>query len=118
MLFLYILILSIILGFMYIRYCPVGNVKCTKTVNHPIDSIEIVDVRDYNQSYRDPIPGAINIPFAYMKRRYTDISGNDIHVIASDYLEKNMSIRFLRKRGYKIIGYTLTDCECKEKTVF
>ncbi|KAB2334811.1 hypothetical protein F7731_13700 [Cytobacillus depressus] len=113
MIFLFTVILCIILAAMYIRYFPAGNVKCAKTLSHPIDSIVIVDVRDYNQSYNDPIQGAINIPFAYMKRRYSDISHKNIHIIASDYLEKNMSIRFLRKRGFKIIGYTLTDCKCQ-----
>lgn len=72
-----------------------------------------MDVRDYNQSYRDPVPGAINIPYAYMKRSYSDISRKNIHVVASDYLERNMSIRFLRKRGFKIVGYSLTGCDCK-----
>ncbi|MEH7344209.1 hypothetical protein V7122_10075 [Bacillus sp. JJ1532] len=114
MVILFILSFSIIIGALYIRYCPVGNVKCTESLSHPADSIEIVDVRDYNQSYKDPVSGAINIPYAYMKRHYSDISSKTIHVIASDYLERNMSIRFLRKRGYTIAGYTLTDCPCKD----
>lgn len=113
MLLFLILILGTILVFFYIRYYPAGNVKCTKTIHSSADSIEIVDVRDYNQSYKDPIPGATNIPFAYMKRRYRDITNSNIHLVASDYLEKNLSIRFLQKRGFHVTGYTLTDCDCK-----
>lgn len=112
MIMLFFIIICILLASLYIRYCPVGNVKCTNTLNHNIDIIEIVDVRDYNQSYKDPVSGSINIPYAYMKRRYSDISRQNVHVVASDYLERNMSIRFLRKKGFNIVGYSLTGCDC------
>jgi rhodanese-related sulfurtransferase len=95
---------------MYNRYIPVKGVQCSRTLNVEESSIKIVDVRNYNQSYKDTIVEAINIPVAYLKRNYHEISSMKIHVVASNHLEKNISIRFLKKRGFKVTGYTLTDC--------
>ncbi|MFZ3589751.1 hypothetical protein ACOI1C_10825 [Bacillus sp. DJP31] len=64
-------------------------------------SIEIVDVRDYNRSYKQPIHGSTNIPIAYLPRFFQEVSNKKIHVVASNHLDKNVSIRFFRKKGYK-----------------
>ncbi|MDA1477631.1 rhodanese-like domain-containing protein [Bacillus changyiensis] len=104
-----IVIQILILEFIYNRYIPVRGVQCFNTLN--ADAI-IVDVRDYHQSYKDPLRTAINIPIAYLKRNYHEISSSKVYVVASDHLEKNMSIRFLRKKGFEVLGYTLTDCRC------
>ena len=108
------ILLAISFGILYIRYIPVRGVRCLHTSNLIVDSIQIVDVRDYNQSYKDPTPEAINIPVAYMKRNYHEIPRLNIHVIASDHLEKNISIRYLRKKGFAVTGYTVNDCNCKQ----
>ncbi|WP_057773523.1 rhodanese-like domain-containing protein [Cytobacillus dafuensis] len=115
MLYFIIMLLAIITGTFFLRYFPVGNVKCKDLYNINKDSLTILDVRDYNLSYNDPIQGAKNIPVAYLKRNYAEIPSLSVHIIAADHLEKNISIRFLRKRGFKITGYTLTGCKCKEK---
>ncbi|NPC93752.1 hypothetical protein HOO54_16295 [Bacillus sp. WMMC1349] len=107
-----IVIQILIFEFIYNRYIPVRGVQCIKTLN--ADAI-IVDVRDYNQSYKDPFRTAINIPIAYLKRNYHEISSSKVYVVASDNLEKNMSIRFLRKKGFEVLGYTLTDCNPDKK---
>jgi hypothetical protein len=107
--------LTLVLVSLYIRYFPVWGVHCLHRKNLNGCSITIVDVRDYNQSYHDPVNNAINIPIAYMKRYYNEISGGKIHIVASDHLEKNISIRFLRRKGYNVVGYTLTNCKCKQK---
>ncbi len=105
------LLLLIIIYIMYRRYFPVLGVKCRTTTPNE-HSIEVVDVRDYNQSYKSPIEGSVNIPIAYLPRYFHEISNKEIHVVASNDLDKNMSIRFFRKKGYNVMGYTLTDCKC------
>ncbi|WP_108669112.1 hypothetical protein [Peribacillus acanthi] len=112
MLYIMIPLLVFTVGFLYKRYVPVRGVPCS--VLPDLESTKIVDVRDYNLSYNDPIIRAINIPVAYMKRHFKEIPNVNIHVVASDHLEKNMSIRFFRKKGFTVIGYTLTDCKCNQ----
>ncbi|MCM3667519.1 hypothetical protein M3181_00720 [Mesobacillus maritimus] len=107
-----ILLLIMILGIIYVRYIPVKGVKCTSVSDSNNDSVQLVDIREYNQSYKHPIPNAVNIPIAYLKRHIQEITGCQLHVIASDSLEKNIGIRLLRKKGYNVVGYTLIDNHC------
>ncbi|MDQ0230716.1 hypothetical protein [Metabacillus malikii] len=107
------LLIIVISSFIYSRYFPVWGVDCLKSLNVDGESIDIVDVRDYHQSTNKPIRKAVNIPIAYMKRHYQDIKRPTVHVVASNTIEKNMSVRFLRKKGFKVASYTLTDCDCK-----
>ena len=116
MVLLIIILLSIITVFLYMRYVPVRGVQCMNSLNPDDESIKIVDVRDYNQSYKNPIRKSVNIPVAYMKRNYQEISNPIIHIIASNQLEKNISIRFLRRKGFKINGYSFTSCKCDHQT--
>jgi len=114
---MYILIMIAVIALLaglYIRYIPVRGVRCTTLCNNDDRSIQIVDVRDYNLSYKDPIPTAITMPVAYLKRNYHEIPKMKIHIVAADQLEKNISIRFLRKRGYDVIGYAVTECNCNK----
>lgn len=81
------------------------------------EDVILIDLRDYNISTKNPISEAINIPIAYLKRYYRDIHAKKVHVIASDQLEKNMGIRFLRKKGFKISSYSLTNCNCNDRNI-
>lgn len=109
MLIITLLMISIIAFVFYKRYYPVRGVECG-TISPTEQSIEIVDVRDYNQSYKNPIEGSINIPMAYLNRYFNEISKKKIHIVAANQLDKNMSIRFFRQKGFNVISYTLTDC--------
>ncbi|MCQ6274267.1 hypothetical protein JMM81_04660 [Bacillus sp. V3B] len=109
------ILLSIIFVFIYRRYVPVLGVPCIRSLNKDGDLIKVVDVRDYNLSYKDPIQGSINIPVAYLKRNFHEVSNSKIIVVASNRLEKNISIRFLKNKGCKVMGYTLTDCICTQE---
>ncbi|WP_231735338.1 rhodanese-like domain-containing protein [Gracilibacillus massiliensis] len=75
----------------------------------------ILDIRDYQKAAKDKVDGAIVIPVPYLRRYYSEISSQSIYVIASNHLEKNLAIRFLKNKGFDVIGYTLTDCQCKKK---
>jgi hypothetical protein len=94
------------------RYFPVFSVAYI-----PREEIEtkstIIDLRDYNQSSKFSIPGAINIPVAYLNRFSTDIPNRKLYIIASNNLEKNVGIRLLRKKGFQVIGYTLASHHSK-----
>jgi len=102
-----ILLIGLIIGFVYVRYVPVTGVQSTIVTDLNTQSIKVVDIREYNQSYRQPIPKSVNIPIAYLKRNYQEIGSEKVHVIASDQLEKNMGIRLLRKKGFKVMSYTI-----------
>ncbi|GIN60951.1 hypothetical protein J27TS8_09440 [Robertmurraya siralis] len=109
---IFILIVCIVLVLNLYRYLPVWGVRCLQMLEIDENSTTIVDVRDYNQSYKDVTQAAINIPVAYLNRYFHEIPGKQIHVVAATSLEKNISIRFLRKKGYAVKSYTLTDCQC------
>ncbi len=102
-----ILTLLILAVIYYKRYTPVVGVQSADVNSLDKESVKVVDVRDYNESYKDPVVEAVNMPIAYMKRNYHEIAGKNIHVVAADELEKNMSIRFFRKRGIHVTSYTL-----------
>ncbi|MDZ5471265.1 hypothetical protein SM124_05850 [Bacillus sp. 31A1R] len=110
------ILVSIVVWLLYKRYVPVRGVPCIQSFNH--DIITIVDVRDYNESSNSNIPGAINIPVAYLDRYYNEINNKKIYIVAADHLEKNVSIRSLRKRGFSVMGYTLTECTCSDKKYY
>ncbi|MDQ0270442.1 hypothetical protein [Cytobacillus purgationiresistens] len=96
---LLLLIAVIIAVYLNLRNRPIKGVEAADSFDqHPAD-VKILDVRDYNQSYQSPILDSINIPVAYLNRYYH----------ASSQIEENMSIRFLRKKGFSVIGYPLTN---------
>jgi rhodanese-related sulfurtransferase len=76
-----------------------------------IKNINVIDVRDYNDSYKEPISGAVNIPIAYLNRYYSEIPNVDLYIVASDKIEKNMGVRILRKKGFQIIGCAIKNNE-------
>jgi rhodanese-related sulfurtransferase len=100
-------IIIVISLFIFRRYLPVIGLNDRKWTDLDINNIKVIDVRDYNDSYKNPIPGAINIPIAYLNRYYNEIPDSDLHVIACDSIGKNVGVRFLRKKGFNVIGYTI-----------
>jgi hypothetical protein len=102
-------IIVILLINIFKRYFPVSGVNCIHWTRHDSDTVDVIDLRDYNESYRDPIREAMNLPIAYLNRHYKEIPKGTLHVIASNRLEKNIGIRFFRKKGFQVVGYTLID---------
>lgn len=95
------------------RYIPVRGVKCKDESTIP-ETVIHLDVRDYNVAAKDSIPNTVNIPVVYLNRYFQEIESKKVFVYAEDNLEKNVSIRFLRKKGFDVVGYKLTNCKCKE----
>ncbi|MEH7495504.1 hypothetical protein [Neobacillus niacini] len=101
-----ILVLIVVAIIVYKRYFPVWGVKYYPISQLDQSQIEILDVRDYNESYKSPIVGSINIPIAYFKRNISEIPNRDLHLVVSSLLEKNVGIRTLKKKGYRVVGYS------------
>jgi hypothetical protein len=116
-----ILTLLVILVILYKRYFPVLGVKCSQLEELDLTKLEILDVRDYNESYKNPIEGALNIPIAYLKRHISEIPHRELHLVVSSLLEKNVGIRALKHKGYQIVGYSfvsqnnLNECHLEVK---
>jgi hypothetical protein len=106
-LFLSIIVLSCIL--LYNRYFPVRGIACSSMPDQPADGIMVLDLRAYNESYKNPVPGARNIPVAYLHRYYKEIQHNNIHIIASDKVQRNFGIRILKQKGFQVKGCTIAN---------
>ncbi len=94
---------------LYRRYFPVVDVCRISLDDLEKEKIKIIDVRDFNEAYKDPIKGAINIPIAYLKRNLHEIPDARLHVVGSSIVEKNIGIRLLRQNGFQVKGYTIFD---------
>jgi len=106
-----IVILSFIIisYFIFKRNIQIMRIPQVNKKDIELSVLNVVDIRDYNVSYKSPILGAINIPVSYINRHYTDISKSDLIVVASNRLEKNVGVRLLRQKGFNIVGYILFD---------
>jgi hypothetical protein len=102
----------------YKRYYPVKGIPCIDPMKQPQNGeITFLDIRDYNEVNKTDDYMTLHIPYAYLKRFYKDIPKNDIHLIAQDPLELNLGIRFLERKGFKVISYSLSNCPCDQKGV-
>ncbi|UOQ46754.1 hypothetical protein MUN88_11645 [Gracilibacillus caseinilyticus] len=99
----------------YTRYVPISGVPCVEPKKQQNDQTITIDIRDYQEADNDKFADALVIPIAYLKRYYHEIPSRSIYIVASSHLEKNLAIRFLKNKGFHIVGYTLTTCKCKDK---
>jgi rhodanese-related sulfurtransferase len=112
---IYLILASIvILIILYKRYFPVPGVKCYQLEELDLTKLKILDFRDYNVSYKNPIDGALNIPLGYLKRNMKEIPDRDLHLVVSSLLEKNVGARVLKQKGYRVVGYSFVSHQLKE----
>lgn len=104
----------VILIILYKRYFPVLGVKCYPLGELDLKKMKILDIREYNESYKNPIEGSLNIPLGYLKRNIHEIPHKDLHLVVTSILEKNVGIRVLRQKGYRVVGYSLVSNELKK----
>ncbi|WP_264803749.1 hypothetical protein [Cytobacillus sp. NCCP-133] len=78
----------------------------------PNEGTILLNVRDYNDSCHCEIPSAIKLPIPYINRHIKEIPHSQIHLVASSPLEKNVGIRMLRKKGFKVVGFSMPECQC------
>ncbi|MEK5441027.1 MULTISPECIES: hypothetical protein [Bacillaceae] len=108
---LFLLLILFILWELYKRYFPVAGIHCEDILKVNFTDVEVIDVRDYNISYKDVIEKSINIPVAYLERYCYEIPDKKVHVVALNRLEKNVAIRILRRKGFQVTGYTVSDSQ-------
>lgn len=89
------------------RYIPVTGIPKMHWNDLDSSKVTILDVRDFNESHKNAVIGAINIPIAYLNRSFNELPDTDIHLVTANSLEKNISARLLRKKGFRVSGYTL-----------
>ncbi|RAK16603.1 hypothetical protein B0I26_11717 [Anoxybacillus vitaminiphilus] len=105
----FLVILLLVLTYhLYIRYVPVCciptlTLQQLRSVND--EKVAIVDLRDYNDSSPLLVENAIRVPLAYLKRNYQQLlCEEEVIIIASDYITKNIGIRTLKQYGFKVRG--------------
>ena len=99
----------VVICFLFVRNIQISRIPQMDKKELELSTFTILDVRDYNVSYKSSIDKAMNIPVPYIKRHYKDIKSNDLIVVASNRLEKKVGIRLLRRKGFKVVGYILID---------
>ncbi|OXS70047.1 hypothetical protein B1B04_19305 [Lysinibacillus sp. KCTC 33748] len=100
--------LLIIGRIIYKRHIPVRQIQECLPQELKV-GMAIVDVRDYNDSYKSPTPNALNLPIAYLVRHMHELPKRPLHIIASTQLEKNMSVRIIRKAGHEVKSYSVIE---------
>lgn len=100
---------------LYTRYFPVRGVKCVNKTELK-NKATIVDLRDYSESAKEVVIGAIALPIAYIKRHHHGLPQREIYVVASDRVERNIGIRLLQRSGHRVAGYSIINdpCRCKK----
>jgi rhodanese-related sulfurtransferase len=112
---IYLILASIvILDILYKRYFPVLGVKYYQIGDLDLSKVKILDIRDYNESYKNPIEGSLNIPLGYLKRNINEIPHIDLHLVVSSLLEKNVGARVLKQKGYRVVGYSFVSNKLEE----
>ncbi|MFD2216169.1 hypothetical protein [Metabacillus endolithicus] len=102
-----ICVLISIMYFLLFRYYPIYGLHDIDRKDIEINNQFVIDIRDYTEAYKDPLGSGINIPIAHLKRYYSEIPKKDLVVVASNCMERNVGVRILRKKGFKVIGYTI-----------
>ncbi|MGE8036950.1 rhodanese [Lysinibacillus sp. NPDC093692] len=97
--------LLIIGRIIYKRHIPVRQIQECLPQELKV-GMAIVDVRDYNDSYKSPTPNALNLPIAYLVRHMHELPKRPL---PSTQLEKNMSVRIIRKAGHEVKSYSVIE---------
>ncbi|SET35957.1 hypothetical protein SAMN05216389_109160 [Oceanobacillus limi] len=104
-------LIILLLYFLYRRYIPVfgltnlGKKRPIKASNGAI----LLDVRAYNISCNNRPDMVMCLPLAYFNRYYKEIPNEPVILVASNGMEKNLASRFLKNKGYNVIGYYLVN---------
>lgn len=105
-----IIFLFIFFRSLYNRYMPTYKVE-ELDIHQVIERKEltVLDIRDFNVSSNDPVPSAVNIPYSYLDRYHHELGSNSVVVISPDTVGKNMTTRFLKRKGYSVIGFHIKE---------
>ncbi|MED0971746.1 sulfurtransferase [Bacillus paramycoides] len=114
MFYIVIPIIALIMGNILKRYVPVLHVAhiSIEQVRQSEDVI-VIDVRDYTESHGNYTFKVMCIPYAYLKRYYYEIPNKPIHLIVHNKVDRNLSVRFLNKKGFCIQSYSVATNKVK-----
>lgn len=103
----------IFIRILFRRHFPIFGIPSILNLSHLNHHNGVMlDTRNYNDNSYDRVPGSIQIPYAYLARYYHEIPKEPIHLIVNNTLDRNLSVRFLREKGFEIKRYTLPQGTC------
>lgn len=100
---------------LYRRLWPVRGISFIQESHFVKDDLMVIDITDYRDAKNEGYKQYINIPYAYLKRNYQEIPPVNIHVIATDRLELNLGLRYLKAKGFEVASYSLTKRQRSQK---
>ncbi|MFB5661448.1 hypothetical protein ACE4RR_06470 [Alteribacillus sp. HJP-4] len=102
----------------YNRWFPVLGIRCSPVPEQPLPQDTVVlDIRDYQDADRRPVQHAQTLPYPYLKRHISTVKAKQVFLVAPDKVSRNLSIRLLRKNGFKVTGFTVLQDEGREVPV-
>ncbi|OMP65689.1 hypothetical protein [Domibacillus epiphyticus] len=86
----------------YNRYWPVNvkRISPSEAAGHPV-----IDVRDWQEANHVPLTGAVHIPCGYIPRCAGEYGGQEVYIAATTAVERNFSVRLLKKYGIQVKGF-------------
>lgn len=117
MFFVVLFLLASLSYVLYVRYYPIKGVPCIDIhqLSKKTNNVK-VDIRDYNTSAKGTVSNSVLMPIAYLRRYHNEIPAKQIYLIAADKVERNLATRMLKQKGFQVIGYTITNCNCQKKS--
>lgn len=92
------------------RYFPIKGITCKNRIGDK--DVVILDIRDYNE--KGMLKNVtMQIPYAYLRRYYTEIPDQSLHVVASNRMDLNLRVRFLLRKGHSVSSFEIIGCSCK-----
>ncbi|WP_335871677.1 hypothetical protein [Bacillus sp. 2205SS5-2] len=113
-----ILLLLLIIGIsfsIHYRYTPTN---CKKKSCQTSSDLTWIDVRDYQESNASPVESNFHIPCGYIYRHSHEIKANQVGVIASSKIEKNVAVRMLRKKGLQVVNCRVIPADVSAKSSY
>ncbi|WP_050180639.1 hypothetical protein [Domibacillus robiginosus] len=101
-----VLILAEVLLIGYKRYWPV---KVKRILPEEADGHPVIDVRDWQEANRLPLEGAELIPCGYIPRNAGKFGGQEVYIAAASAVERNFSVRLLKKYNIRVKGFICMD---------
>ncbi|CQR47082.1 hypothetical protein BN1058_01371 [Paraliobacillus sp. PM-2] len=115
--FVIFVLLATIIYMIYVRYYPIKGIPCMdmNQLSKVTKKVKL-DIRDYNTSAKNTVTDSVLLPIAYLRRHHNEIPSKQIYLIASDKIERNLAARMLKQKGFQIMGYTITSCDCEKRS--
>lgn len=105
-------IIGILLGiaviYVFLNKMALRRLPCIELANGESslsEDMAILDLRDFNESYKSKYKEAYFMPSAYLKRYYSELPKKNWIIVASDRRFVKADLLFLKRKGHKIVGF-------------